>query len=237
MGALLLDTFFPLWWYSPPQLLHAFPQFFHWDPLVQSTGWLGISISVLGAGRICQRIAIAGSSPQVLFRIRNSVGVWLLQIGGIPRWDGLWMTFPLLSARLFYPKFPSDRSKSGLKILKWVGRPIPPLESMSLNWRQSLQVLSLLCLVFWLMSPHWVLGSCIHGIWNPQVGSPVPHPSLLLFLLILLALWTSLLCPAPRFLLLLPLSHSGPSLPLPSVINLFPFQVGQKHSHFDLPSS
>jgi hypothetical protein len=43
---------------------------------------------------------------------------------------GLWMTFPLVSAPFFLggvPVFPLVRYNSELKILRWVGSPIPQL--------------------------------------------------------------------------------------------------------------
>ena len=49
---------------------------------------------------------------------------------------------------IFVPEFPLDRNNSGLKILMWVGGPIPQLGAMSIYWRWSLQVLSPCCWVF-----------------------------------------------------------------------------------------
>ena len=39
----------------------------------------------------------------------------------------LWMAFPSVSVPYFVPVFPSRKKISGLKILKWVGGPIPQL--------------------------------------------------------------------------------------------------------------
>jgi hypothetical protein len=39
------------------------------------------------------------------------------------------MAFPSVSAPLFVPVFPLDRSNSGLKFWRWVGGPIPQLGS------------------------------------------------------------------------------------------------------------
>ena len=36
--------------------------------------------------------------------------------------------FPLVSAPFFVPGFPLDRNNYGLKVLRWVGGPIPSLE-------------------------------------------------------------------------------------------------------------
>ena len=62
-----------------------------------------------------------GSSMRVLLGISNSIWVWCLQMGWIPRWGGLCFSF--------VPVFPLDRDNSGLKFLRWVGGPIPQLEA------------------------------------------------------------------------------------------------------------
>jgi hypothetical protein len=120
---------------------------------------------------------------------------------------------------------PLDRDNSGLKILRWVGGPIPPLRVVPIYWRSSLQVLSPCCWVFWFMSSPLGHGSLSHP-WRlglflvaPQVHHPPPPPhthTRYLFLLVLLALWTSIssisslvLLPSPFFL--------SPSL-LPSIV-------------------
>jgi hypothetical protein len=69
--------------------------------------------------------AYIGSCQQVLLGISNSVWVWGLQIGYIPRWGSLWMAVPSVSAPLFVLVFPLDRRNSGLIFLRWVGDPIP----------------------------------------------------------------------------------------------------------------
>ncbi|EDL41692.1 mCG148474 [Mus musculus] len=78
-----------------------------------------------GAGRTSQGTAITGSCQQALLGISNSVWVWCLHVGWIPRWGSLWMAFPSVSALFFVPAFPLDRYNSGLKFLRWVGGPIP----------------------------------------------------------------------------------------------------------------
>jgi hypothetical protein len=74
-----------------------------------------------GSGTVSQETAISGFCQQVLLGISNSVWVWRLYMGWIPRWGSLWMVFSLVSAPLFVPVFPLDRSNSGLIFLRWVG--------------------------------------------------------------------------------------------------------------------
>jgi hypothetical protein len=59
-----------------------------------------------------------------------------------PRWSSLWMAFPSVSAPLFVPVFPLDRSYSGLKFLRWLSGPIPQPGAVRNLWIWSLQVLS-----------------------------------------------------------------------------------------------
>ena len=107
--------------------------------------------------------------------------------------DGL--SFSICS--IFVSVFPLDSNNSGLKILRWEGGTIPQLEAIFIGGG---------LFSFYLPTvghlsqchPQWVLGtSHIHGVWDFLV---VPHPQFLtsncyIFLLILLALWTSLLSP------------------------------------------
>lgn len=54
------------------------------------------------------------------------------------------MAYSMVSATLFFYKFPLDKNNSGLKFLRWVGGPIPQLRMEPIHWIWSLQVLSLL---------------------------------------------------------------------------------------------
>jgi hypothetical protein len=56
-----------------------------------------------GTGRASQGTAISGFCQQALLGIRNSVWVWCLQMGWIPRWGSLWMAFPSDAAPLLVP--------------------------------------------------------------------------------------------------------------------------------------
>ena len=48
-----------------------------------------------------QEKAISGSCQQAILGIHNSVWVWWLVMGWIPRWVGLWMALPSVSAPHF----------------------------------------------------------------------------------------------------------------------------------------
>jgi len=53
-----------------------------------------------GSGRASQEIAITGPCKQALLGIHNSVWVWLLHMGWIPRWGHLWVAFPSVCSTL-----------------------------------------------------------------------------------------------------------------------------------------
>jgi hypothetical protein len=74
-----------------------------------------------GSGRASQETAVSGSCQQAFLGISNSVWVWCLNVGWIPRWGSLWMAFPSVSVPLFVPVFPLDWSNSELKFWRWVG--------------------------------------------------------------------------------------------------------------------
>jgi len=60
-----------------------------------------------GTGRASQETAISGSCQQALVGIHNSVWVWWLYVGWIPKWGSLWMVFPSGSAQNFVSVTPS----------------------------------------------------------------------------------------------------------------------------------
>jgi hypothetical protein len=60
-----------------------------------------------GIGIASQEIAMSGSCQQNLAGICNSVWVWWLYMGWIPRWGSLWMVFPFISAPKFFSVTPS----------------------------------------------------------------------------------------------------------------------------------
>ena len=59
-----------------------------------------------GSGRASLKTAISGSCQQALVGINNSVWVWWLHVGWIPRWGSLWMAFHSVSAQHFFSVFP-----------------------------------------------------------------------------------------------------------------------------------
>jgi hypothetical protein len=171
-GCLILLFF--LWRCKPFQLLQSF-WVLHWVPHAQADGCLHLYWS--GSGL---ETAISGSCQQALLGISNSVWVWCLHVGWIPRWGSLWMAFPSVSALLFVPEFSLDKSNSELKLWRSMGDPIPQPGAMIHFWIWSLQVLSPL------------LGTSANiipiGSWEPLSFlasgtfwwlSPVPHPPLL----------------------------------------------------------
>ena len=54
-----------------------------------------------GTGRAFQETAISGSCEQALIGVLNSVWVWWMYMGWIPRWGSLWMVIPSVSALNF----------------------------------------------------------------------------------------------------------------------------------------
>jgi hypothetical protein len=54
-----------------------------------------------GTSRASQETVVSSGCLQVLLDISNSVWVWCLQMGWIPRWGRLWMDFSSVSAPLF----------------------------------------------------------------------------------------------------------------------------------------
>ena len=145
-------------------------------------------------------------------------------MGWIPRWGSLWMVFPSVSALHFAPPpFPLDRNNSGLKCLRWIGGPIPQLGAVPIHWIWTLQVLSPLCWVFWLMSspsgPENLLLPWHLGLSSGYPQFPIPHCYTPPFNFLTLCTDPApLFFPPPPF----PLPLPGPSCPLSSVIILFP---------------
>jgi hypothetical protein len=60
-----------------------------------------------GTGITSQEIAISGSCQQNLAGICNSVWVWWLYMGWIPKWGSVWMVLPSISAPNFVSVTPS----------------------------------------------------------------------------------------------------------------------------------
>jgi hypothetical protein len=60
-----------------------------------------------GCDRVSLETPISVSCQQAFFGIHNSVWVFWLYMGWIPRWGSLWMAFPSVSAPHFVYVFPS----------------------------------------------------------------------------------------------------------------------------------
>ena len=86
------------------------------------------------------------------------------------------MSFPSLSAPLFFSALPFDKSNSGLISLKWVGSLISQPGAVSTHWIWSPEVLPPLCCVFRIMTslfcPGSLLGPRYLGISNGYTQSP-----------------------------------------------------------------
>ena len=147
--------------------------------LSSKVGCKHLHLYLSASSRTSQGTAIPGSSQLALLGISNSVWDWWLQIGLIPRWFSLWMAFPSVSAPLFVPEFSLDRNNSGLIFLRWVAGPIPYPRAMPNHWIWSLQFLSPLCWVFWLMSsllgPGHLLLPWHLGLSSGYPSSPFPN--------------------------------------------------------------
>ena len=140
-GWLVLLLF--LWCCKPFSSFRPSPNSFTGEPVLS---WLQ------ALGRLWQSLSGDSYIRFLSASISNSVWVWGLHMGWIPRWGSLLVAFPSISAPLFVPVFPLDKGNSGLKFLRRVGGPIcqPGAIPHLLIW--SLQVLSPLCWVFQLIS-------------------------------------------------------------------------------------
>ena len=80
---------------------------------------------LLGYGKASTVTAISSFCQQALLDICNSVWVWCLYVGWVTTCGSLWMAFLSVSAPHFFPVFPLDKTNSGLKVWRFVGRLIP----------------------------------------------------------------------------------------------------------------
>jgi hypothetical protein len=162
------------------------------------------------------------------------------QVGQSP--DG--PSFSLCS--IFVPVLPLNRNISGLKILRWMGAPIPQPGDLPICWRWSLQVLQppFLCISAKVI-PVCILGAfCFLGVWYPLVAIPsssFPQPPTTYFYP---SSWSSVplshpfqyLTLPPYFLSLLFPSQVSLSLLFPPRWSCYSLNVGLKHPHPGLPS-
>jgi hypothetical protein len=100
-----LILLFFLWVANPFSSFNPSPSSYTGDPVLSTMdGCKHLPLS--GTGTASQETAISGSCQQALVGIHNSVWVWWLHMGWIPRWGSLWMAFPSVSAPHFVSVFP-----------------------------------------------------------------------------------------------------------------------------------
>ena len=86
----------PPWACKTPQLLQSLLQLLHPGPAVSPMGGCEhLPLYLSAFGRHSQETAISGSCQQALLIICNSVQVWWLYMGWIPRWGSLCSTLCL----------------------------------------------------------------------------------------------------------------------------------------------
>jgi hypothetical protein len=106
-GSSGLRLLFFLWSCKPLHLLSPFSSSSIGDPVLSPTiGFENLSLYLSDTGRASQETAVSGSCQQALVGIHNSVWVWCLYMGRIPRWVSLGMAFPSVSAPHFVSIFP-----------------------------------------------------------------------------------------------------------------------------------
>ena len=93
---------------NPVSSLGTFSSSFIGDPVLHLMDDCEHTLVYLsGTGRASQETAISGSCQQALVGICNSVWVWWLFMGWIPRWGRFWMVIPSVSAPNFVSVTPS----------------------------------------------------------------------------------------------------------------------------------
>jgi hypothetical protein len=96
----LLTLLLPPWGCKHLQLLQSLLHLLYQGPSSS------VPLYLSGSGRTSQETAISGFHQQALPIIHNSVWVWWLYMGWVPRWGSLWMAFPSVSAPYFVLIFP-----------------------------------------------------------------------------------------------------------------------------------
>jgi hypothetical protein len=159
-------------------------------------------------GRTSQEIAVSGSCQQALLGNCNSVWVWCLHVGWIPRW-GQSLESLSVSAPQFVHVFHLGKNNSGLKFWRLMGGLIRQLVG---GW--SRQVLPHLCGVLQLMSSPWGPGKLLLS-WHLGLSGCYPQffiPNCYIPLFNFLILCTS--PPSP------PILDSSPSFSPPPILFL-----------------
>jgi hypothetical protein len=127
------------WWFSPWVLLQVWlvcivvlPMGLQTSQLLQSFSNSSIKVTMRnlmvgckhphlywsGSGRSSQETDISSSCQQALLGMSNSVLVWWLHVGWMPRWDSFWTALLSVSAPIFVPVFLLYKSNSGLIFLR-----------------------------------------------------------------------------------------------------------------------
>jgi hypothetical protein len=96
----------PMGLQNPFSSLGTFSSSFIRDPVLCPMGGCEHPFLYL-PGRASQETARSGSCQQALVGIHNTVWVWRLYMGWIPRWGSLWMVIPSVSAPHFVSVTPS----------------------------------------------------------------------------------------------------------------------------------
>jgi hypothetical protein len=102
-----LIVFFFQWVANPFSSFMPFSSSFIGNPMLSSmVGCKYPFLYLSDSDRASQETAISGSCQQALVGIHNSVWIWYLYMGWIPRWGSLWLAFPSVSVPYFVSVFP-----------------------------------------------------------------------------------------------------------------------------------
>lgn len=95
-----------LWGCKILQLLLSFLNSSIGNPILSPmVGFKHLPLYLSGSDRLSQETSIPGACQHSLLGVCNSVWVWWLYVGWIPRWGNLWMAFSSVSAPHFVPVF------------------------------------------------------------------------------------------------------------------------------------
>jgi hypothetical protein len=105
-----------------------------------SIQWLAVSICICLSQVLAEPLRVQSYQAPVC---KHFLASTIVSEFGVCRWNGSYggqsldvFSFSLCS--IFVPAFPLDRDNSGLKFLRWVSGPIPPLGDTSIYWMWSL---------------------------------------------------------------------------------------------------
>jgi hypothetical protein len=102
VGGWMVDIVLPMGLQTPSAPSVFSLNSFIWDPVLSPmVGCQQPRLYLSGSVRASQETALSGSCQEALVDIHNSVWVWCLYMGWIPRWGSLCMAFPSVSAPHF----------------------------------------------------------------------------------------------------------------------------------------